>query len=79
MEKWPSGLQLYEKETPTQVFSCEHCEIFNNNYFEEHLRTAASVPSLGYRSVLGTSFKPELCFAEIVNNYETTTIFAKKV
>ena len=23
----PSGLQLYEKETPTQVFSCEICEI----------------------------------------------------
>ena len=28
------------KETPTQVFSCEYCEIFKNTYFEEHLRTA---------------------------------------
>ena len=22
--------------------SCEHCEIFNNTYFDEHLQTAAS-------------------------------------
>ena len=27
---------------PTQLFSCEYCEIFQNVYFEEHLRTAAS-------------------------------------
>ena len=39
----PLGLQLYYKETPTQVFSCEYCEISWNTYFEEHLRTAASV------------------------------------
>ena len=32
-------------ETPTQVFSCEYYEIFKNTYFEEHLRTAASVDS----------------------------------
>ena len=31
------------KEIPTQVLSCEYCEIFKNTYFEEHLRTAASV------------------------------------
>ena len=29
----------------TKVFSCEYCEIFNNNYFEEHLRKVASVLS----------------------------------
>ena len=23
------------------MFSCEYCEIFKSNYFEEHLRTAA--------------------------------------
>ena len=33
------------KETPTQVISCEHCEIFKNTYFEKHLRTTASVNS----------------------------------
>ena len=31
------------KRTPIRVLSCEHCEIFKNVYFEEHLRTAASV------------------------------------
>ena len=40
-------LQLYSKETPTQVFSCENPEIFKNTYFKEdlkkeHLPTAAS-------------------------------------
>ena len=29
------------KETPTQVFSCEICKIFQSTYFEEHLRTTA--------------------------------------
>ena len=29
-----------EKETPTQMFSCESCEIFKSNYPEEHLPTA---------------------------------------
>ena len=38
----PSGLQVYYKETPTQVFSCEYCEIFQNSYFEEHMQTTAS-------------------------------------
>ena len=37
-----AGLQLYEKETPTQVIFCEICEFYKNNYFEEHLRTTAS-------------------------------------
>ena len=23
------------KKTPTQVFSCENCEIYKNNYFDE--------------------------------------------
>ena len=31
------------KKKLQQVFSCECCEIFKNAYFEEHLRTAASV------------------------------------
>ena len=29
----PSALQLYYKETPWQVFSCEICEIFRNTFF----------------------------------------------
>ena len=30
------------KETPTQVFSCEYCEILKSIYFEKHLQTTAS-------------------------------------
>ena len=29
-------------EAPTQVFSCQYCEIFKNTYFEEHLQTTAT-------------------------------------
>ena len=33
---------LFNKETPTQVFTCEYCEIFKNNYLEEHMRSVDS-------------------------------------
>ena len=39
-------LQLYQKQTPTQVFFCEYCEIFENIDFEVHLWTAASGQSV---------------------------------
>ena len=35
------GLHLYSKDTPTQVFCCEYCQIFKDTYFEEHLRMVA--------------------------------------
>ena len=35
-------MQCFQKETLTQVFSCEYCEIFKDTYFEEHLRMATS-------------------------------------
>ena len=38
----PSELQLYEKVSPTQLFSCRICEIFKNTCFEENLRTTVS-------------------------------------
>ena len=38
-----SGLQLYYKETPTQVFYCEYCKIFKDSNSEEHLRPTASI------------------------------------
>ena len=40
----PEDLQLHLKKAPTQLLSCEYCEIFKNTYFEEHLQTTASVP-----------------------------------
>ena len=36
------SLQLYQKETPTQMFFCEIYEIFKNIYFEEQLLMTAS-------------------------------------
>ena len=36
------SLQVFEKETPTQVLSCEVCKTFKNTYFEEYLQTTAS-------------------------------------
>ena len=39
---------LQNKETPTQVFSFEYCEIFKNTYFEEHLGIAASGMSISF-------------------------------
>ena len=37
--KWvPEGLQLFSKETPTQLFSCEYYQIFKDTFFIEHLR-----------------------------------------
>ena len=31
-QSWKS-LQLYQKETPARVFSCEICEFFKNTFF----------------------------------------------
>ena len=41
-------LQLNQKETPTQVFSCKIYEIFKSTYFEEYVRVAASRGTLVY-------------------------------
>ena len=39
-------LQVYnfiKKHNPASVFSCEFCEIYQNNFFIEHLRTTGNV------------------------------------
>ena len=38
----PDACNFIKKETPTQVFSSEICEIFKNTCFQENLRTTAS-------------------------------------
>ena len=48
-------LELYYKETPTQMLSCEYWKISKNTYLEEHLRTAASEVTWG-SGCLGLSF-----------------------
>ena len=30
------GYNFIKKESPTQVFSCEDCEIFKNSYFDSY-------------------------------------------
>ena len=40
------GLHLIEKETLSQVFSCEFCEIFKNPFFYRTRLVAASEPSM---------------------------------
>ena len=47
---------LYLKETPTQVFSCEYCEIFKNSFFYRTPLVAASEPSSGPSAKILTSF-----------------------
>ena len=49
-KKTPASEPLYDniagfvKKRLQQIFSSEYCEIFKNTYFEQHLRTAASLP-----------------------------------
>ena len=64
----PSDLQLSEKGTPVQQFSCEICEIFKNNFLTEHLRwclllyqvTIQHVVSQSNGSILWSVISPEL-------------------
>ena len=41
--------KLYQKDAPTQVLPSEICEFFRHTYFEEYLRTPASVFSRIYK------------------------------
>ena len=36
------NLQVFQKETPTQVLSCEVSKTLKSVYFEKHLQTTAS-------------------------------------
>ena len=40
------------KKTPTQILSCEICEIFENTYFKEHLRKNASASQVLQQTTL---------------------------
>ena len=39
---WPEACNFIKKETLSQVFSREFCEIFKSTFFKEHLWTTAS-------------------------------------
>ena len=36
------NLQLFQKVTPAEAYSCEFCEIFKNTFFTGHLQTTVS-------------------------------------
>ena len=42
LKTWPEVCNFIKKETLTQVFSCECCEISKNTFFTEHLWTTVS-------------------------------------
>ena len=50
----PQACNFIKKETLTQVFSCEFCEIFKKSLFTEHLQATASTCP---RSRMGGKFK----------------------
>ena len=50
--------RISQKETPTQVFSCEICKIFKNIYLEEHLPTTVSDPEYNLTRYLLYSLAP---------------------
>ena len=52
---------LFKKEAPTQVFSCESCEIFKNSSFYGTTLIAASV----------TAFAPSVRYQETVVSYKS--------
>ena len=39
----PKACNFIKKEILAQVFSCEFCKDFKNNFFTEHLRATASI------------------------------------
>ena len=51
--------KFIKKETPIQVFSCDYCKVFKKTYFEEYLRTAASVYS---KDLWNIRIVSEICF-----------------
>ena len=60
---------LIKKDTPTQVFSCEFCEIFKDTYFEEHLWTAAPKTIQKFTNKSGIkSLPPNICLVSRVTS-----------
>ena len=46
LEILPEACNFIKKDTLTQVFFCEFCEIFKNTFFTEHLQTTAFVKKI---------------------------------
>ena len=57
LQAWTTA--VLSKRDLTQLFSCKCCKMFKKTYFEEHLRTAASV-LLIIKLVIGIGHLPTL-------------------
>ena len=57
---------MSQKQTPTQVLSCEFCEIFNNTFLTEHLRWQLTF-QIFLRRYMNL---PEISNAQIILNAE---------
>ena len=56
-KKLPQPWNFINKDTLTQVFFCELCEIFKNTFFTEHLpATASFCNSITHSSILKVNF-----------------------
>ena len=58
LEISPQACNFIKKETLTQMFSYEFCEIFNNTFFIEHLQETAFVMTQWLRKGLSLNFDP---------------------
>ena len=47
-----SGLQMYQKKTPKQVFSCEYCKFLRTFFFYRTSPVAASGENIAETNVL---------------------------
>ena len=65
----PEACNFIEKETLTQVFSCEFCKISKNTFFTEHLWAIASVLPQTPKT---------MSLATMVNGYVESTWFLSK-
>ena len=70
-------LTTIEKDTLAQMFSCEFYKIFKNPYFEEHLRTVASV-TLRRDSKISKSIVDGIYISKIKENNHLLILIAQR-
>ena len=64
---------------PTQVFSCQICQIFKNTYLEEHLRTTASKHRSSFLEVFCRSCCSALINAVMKYNFSAAVVQSWRV
>ena len=66
--------KFYQKKIPSEVFLWEYCETFKNTYYEEHLRTTASVDrkTVWWRSAILQRLE------EVIDGYSGKLLFENR-